>query len=66
MKNIIVELTPKEFSIIVNSLANSRLSYFSKSRKKDIEKWRKAQFEQAIFDIDKIVKSFQDFINKNR
>lgn len=59
-EKITLEFSPKEFSTVWQAVNNLVLSLYAKSKKKDIEQWRKKNLEQEYKEAKKLQVFFGD------
>ena len=53
-----IEVNGREFGLIIDALISYTKELYKGSRKKDIEKWRKKNFENDVKAIEKLLNDF--------
>jgi hypothetical protein len=63
-EKITLEFSPNEFTTIWRALNNEVLSIYAKSKKKDLEQWKKKALKKEYEEAKKLQKFFGD-VSKN-
>lgn len=53
-----IEVNSREWGLILDSLISYRMELYKRSKKRDIEKWRKKNLENDGKDIEKLLNDF--------
>lgn len=59
-EKIVVEFSPREFSIIWDAILNKSLDIFKQSKKSGLEKWKKENLKKASQEIETLLKFFDE------
>lgn len=59
-EKIVVEFSPREFSIIWDAVNNKSLDIFKQSQKKGLEKWKKENLKKDYQEIKALLKFFDE------